>query len=111
MYFSLEAVCFAFNNCVCVCVCVRVHACVCACVPIYVHVCVRTPVNRPEGGGDPLWPNEEEIPCMQCHPPTSQPPNVSAGKKYTSFTGTSSPLRLTSVKKHHVVFRSCLIRK
>lgn len=50
------------------------HACVCA------RLCVRAHGNRLEGGSDPLWPNEEEISCMQCHPTTSQPPNVSAEK-------------------------------
>lgn len=50
------------------------HACVCA------RVCVRAHGNRPKGGGDPLWPNEEEISCVQCHPTTSQPPNVSTIK-------------------------------
>lgn len=72
--------------------------------------CVHVLVNRPEGGGYPLWPNEEEISCMQCYPTTSQPPNVSAGKKYIFSTGASSPLRLTSVKKHHLFFDCCLIR-
>lgn len=82
---------------------------VCMCVCIYVHVCVRAPVNRPEGGGDPLWPNEEEISCMQCHPTTSQPPNVSAGEKCTLSTGASSPLRLTPVKTHDVFYCCSLI--
>lgn len=56
--------------------------CARACVHAYscARVCARAHVNRPKGGGDPLWPNEEEISCMQCHPTTSQPPNVSAGK-------------------------------
>lgn len=34
-------------------------------------------LKRPEGGGDALWPNEEKVSRMQCHPTSCQPPNVS----------------------------------
>lgn len=70
------------------------HACVCA------RVSVRAHGNRPKGGGDPLWPNEEEISCMQCHPTTSQPPNVSTIEKYTltTFTSFRCPFDLNVVK-------------
>lgn len=38
-------------------------------------------VTRLEGGGDPLWPNEEEISCMQCHKAACQPPDVRMGSE------------------------------
>lgn len=85
--------CFVFNNCACVCVGVHV------CAYLWARVCAPAPVNRSESGGDPLWPNEEEISRMQRHPTTSQPPNVSAAKKYEMATGTSSLLRLAERKK------------
>lgn len=34
-------------------------------------------LKRPEGGGHALWPNEEKVSRMQCHPTSCQPPNVS----------------------------------
>lgn len=32
--------------------------------------------NRIESGGHTLWTDEEEVSCVQCHPPPSQPSDV-----------------------------------
>lgn len=54
--------------------------------------------NRPESWGHTLWSNEEEVSCVQCHPPTCQPPNVSS---VPSFILICPPrLVLCNVPKH-----------
>lgn len=62
-------------------------------------------LTRPEGGGDPLWPNEEEVSCMQCHPTTCQPPDVSMQTAVNSIIlwsfGSCFCQRLTMSRQTH----------
>lgn len=48
----------------------------CLSVSVCSFLCTLLVVGRLEGGGDPLWPNEEKVPRMQCHPTSCQPPDV-----------------------------------
>ena len=47
-----------------ICVYLYVYVCVCVCVRACVCAPLSVGVARPEGGGDALRPDEEEVPCV-----------------------------------------------